>query len=137
MNYTIMHETRRSVRVRYDGARWSRQAAAALRNRLSRIEGVEQVTVFPAVGGVYLEYGCSREEALALLNGVCAEDLTPLAPEEDDRITAEEMERRKLHPEVKKQMRNEILAEAAADLILPAPAQFAFHLWQLASLRTK
>lgn len=137
MNYQIMHETSRSVRVRYAGARWSRQEAAALRDRLSQQEGVEQITVFPAVGGVYLEYGCSRSEALALLDGICEGDFTPLTQEEDNRITAEEMETRRLHPEVKKQMRNEILVEAAADLVLPAPAQFAFHLWQLAKLKSK
>ena len=136
MDYTIMHLTERSVRVRYDSKRWTKKEALAVKQALSEADGVRRVKVYPATGGVYLEH-TNQTLAFSALNAVSAETLSADPYADADYITAEEMAKRKLHPDVKKDMRNEILVEAAADLFLPAPAQFGFHLYQLAKLKNK
>lgn len=136
MDYTIMHLTGRSVRVRYNSKHWSKKEALAVKQALSEADGVEKVRVYAANGGVYLEY-TDQKQALSALNAVSPETLAKDPYADADYITAEELATRKLHPDVKKDMRNEILVEAAADLFLPAPAQFGFHLYQLAKLKNK
>ena len=134
MEYQIMHATRQSIRVRFCRQRWTKTEAEALRRALSAVAGIEKVKVYPAAGGVYLEH-TSREAALAALAAVDAETLAADPYADDGCITPEEWAARKLHPTLKRRMQGEILVEAAADLFLPAPAQFAFHAYQLLKLK--
>ena len=40
-----------------------------------------------------------------------------------------------MDPNLKKKLRRRITLEAGADLILPAPVQLAYHLYQLVTLK--
>ena len=57
------------------------------------------------------------------------------ASELDDRISREELKRRKLSPEVKNRLRRKVLIETAADLLMPAPLQVGYHIYQLVTLK--
>ena len=50
-------------------------------------------------------------------------------------LEAEEIARRKLSPAVKRKLRCKVIAEAAADLLLPAPVQLGYHVYQLVTLK--
>ena len=52
------------------------------------------------------------------------------------KVDAKELSTRKLDPALKRKMRVRILAEAGADLLLPAPVQIVYHAWQLVTLKS-
>ena len=53
----------------------------------------------------------------------------------EESIGKEELARRKLSPELKRKLRCKVIAEAAADMLLPAPVQLGFHVYQLVTLK--
>ena len=55
--------------------------------------------------------------------------------EENARISAEEMKKRKLDPELKRKLRMRILGETIADTVLPLPVQLAYHAYQMVTLK--
>ena len=55
--------------------------------------------------------------------------------EENARISAEEMKKRKLDPELKRKLRMRILGETIADTVLPFPVQLAYHAYQMVTLK--
>jgi hypothetical protein len=54
---------------------------------------------------------------------------------ENAMISAEEMRKRKLDPELKRKLRMRILGETIADAILPLPVQLAYHAYQMVTLK--
>ena len=66
--------------------------------------------------------------ALSNLKGVSGVRLYPASG-------SEELSRRKLSPELKRKLRCKVIAEAAADMLLPAPVQLGFHVYQLVTLK--
>ena len=57
------------------------------------------------------------------------------AEEIEESISTEELSRRKLSPELKRKLRCKVIAEAAADMLLPAPIQLGYHMYQLVTLK--
>ncbi len=136
MRYSIRHETANSIRLRLFSDMTAEDRKRDLKSALLEIDGIQKVTFYPATSGLRLEYSCGRQQLLESLDRLCPSENMAEA-ETEAPITSEELERRKLHPEVKKKMRNEILAEAVADLILPMPVQFAYHVYQIAKLKSR
>lgn len=50
-------------------------------------------------------------------------------------ISAEEMKKRKLDPQLKKKLRMRILAETLFDLAMPIQVQLGYHAWQMITLK--
>lgn len=135
MQYRILHESDHRIRFRIYMTPISAQEAEVLQFAFSNIKGVKKVTVYQATGGCALEYSCSRDYLLERLNAFRMENVELLAKTTQPSITAVEMRDRKLDPALKRKLRMRILAETAADILLPVPLQLGYHAWQMITLR--
>ena len=68
MKYQILHETAHSLRVRRLGRGFSMPEAESLKAQLAVSGEVRTSRIYPATGGIRLEYICPRKEILAFLN---------------------------------------------------------------------
>ena len=68
MKYQILHETAHSLRVRRLGRGFSMPEAESLKAQLAVSGEVHTSRIYPATGGIRLEYTCPRKEILAFLN---------------------------------------------------------------------
>ena len=134
MRYTIQHESRGRIRIRA-AASFSEAEKELLEYAFSHIAGVEAVRVFKATGGVELRYRGSRDTVLSKLDAFQYSNVTLLSKDMVTAIDQEEMRIRRLDPALKAKLRRRILFESAADMLLPAPVQLAYHVWQLVTLK--
>lgn len=132
MKYSIQHETKHSIRLKLGKQQLPMEEAEKLSYALHQSECVQKVTVYSATAGVRIEYSGERDQLLAFLEQLSYEDIELPA---SDHITAEELRSRKLAPDQKKKMRNEIIVESLADSFLPMPFQIGYHVYQLARLK--
>jgi hypothetical protein len=135
MNYTIMHETSGYMRLHLSRGRITSSQAEVLRYALEGHKGVSKVKIYPSSGGVAFAYEQDREGILSRLKNLQFHNVELFASELDDRISREELKRRKLSPEVKNRLRRKVLIETAADLLMPAPLQVGYHIYQLVTLK--
>lgn len=70
MKYQILHETAHSLRVRRLGRGFSMPEAESLKAQLAVSGEVRTSRIYPATGGIRLEYTCPRKEILAFLNAL-------------------------------------------------------------------
>ena len=68
MKYQILHETAHSLRVRRIGRGFSMPEAESLKAQLAVSGEVRTSRIYPATGGIRLEYTCPRKEILAFLD---------------------------------------------------------------------
>ena len=68
MKYQILHETAHSLRVRRLGRGFSMPEAESLKAQLAVSGEVRTSRIYPATGGIRLEYTCPRKEILAFLD---------------------------------------------------------------------
>ncbi len=188
MKYQILHENAHSLRVRRTGRGFSMGEAETLKAQLAVSGSVRTSRIYPATGGIRLEYTCTRPEILAFLDrlepvsleaapkktvsekavpekavpemagnvmsggaitasagGLANVIITPfplrdmaeeaVKEEAKGRVSREELKQRKMDPKLKNRLRRRIILEAGADLVLPAPVQLAYHLYQLVTLK--
>lgn len=135
MKYRIESMSRHRIRIRAYVSAFTKEEASILEYAFSQIPGVKDVTVYRATGGCALEYDCDKAQILERLNRFRFENVEMLASKDDSRISTEEMKNRKLDPKLKRKLRLRILAESAADIVLPMPVQIGYHVWQMVTLR--
>lgn len=135
MNYRIEAQSKRRIRVRLRSSKLTEEEARILEYAFSGMPGVTKVTVYRATGGCALEYDCEVGEILGKLDRFRFENVEMLAKEEEQRISASEMKSRKLDEQLKTKLRLRILAEMAVDMVMPAPVQAGYHLWQMITLK--
>jgi len=135
MRYHIEAETSHRIRIRLGIRRLTREQAQILEYAFTGMSGVRKVTVYRATGGAALIFDCDREEIIKRLDRFRFENVKMMADEEEKRISKEEMRERKLHPELKRKLRLRILAETAADIVMPMPVQVGYHVWQMITLK--
>lgn len=135
MKYHIESETAHRIRVRLSSRKLTSEQAQILEYAFKGIAGVKKVTVYRATGGCALTFDCDRKEILRRLDSFRFENVEMLATKEAERISREEMRARKLEPELKRKLRLRILAETAADIVMPMPVQIGYHVWQMVTLR--
>ena len=135
MKYHIESETAHRIRVRLSSRKLTPEQAQILEYAFKGIAGVKKVTVYRATGGCALTFDCDRKEILRRLDSFRFENVEMLATKEAERISREEMRARKLEPELKRKLRLRILAETAADIVMPMPVQIGYHVWQMVTLR--
>ncbi len=70
MKYQILHETAHSLRVRRIGRGFSMPEAESLKAQLAVSGEVRTSRIYPATGGIRLEYTCPRKEILAFLDAL-------------------------------------------------------------------
>ena len=99
--------------------------------------GVSEVTVYKASAGCAIAYTGDRSEIIRRLNSFNFDNVQMMAEKEEEnaRISAEEMRKRKLDPELKRKLRIRILGETIADTVLPLPVQLAYHAYQMVTLK--
>ncbi len=135
MKYHIEAETSHRIRIRLGSRKLTREQAKILEYAFTGMNDVTKVTVYRATGGAALEFRCDREEIIKRLDQFRFENVEMMAAEEAERISREELRVRKLHPEVKRNIRLRILAETAADIVMPMPLQVGYHVWQMITLK--
>lgn len=128
MKYNICHDGSGYMRIRIDRGRISETEAEVLRFAFSRLKGLKAVMLYPATGGIGLRYSMTRDELIRRLDAFLYENVSFLAKEESRRRTIAGAGRGEVNCSRKK--RRNILIEAIADSILPAPLQLAYHAWQ-------
>ena len=135
MKFVIQHQTSSYMRLRLNGGRFTRTEAEVLEYALSNLKGVSGVRLYPASGGIALSYKGDREVILKKLRNLHFHNVKMFAEEIEESISTEELSRRKLSPELKRKLRCKVIAEAAADMLLPAPIQLGYHMYQLVTLK--
>ena len=65
MNYRIMHETERSLRLRLRYAPLGESEEALLRFRLQKLPSVRSVSFFRQTGGILLSFSAGRRKSCA------------------------------------------------------------------------
>ena len=135
MKFVIQHQTSSYMRLRLNGGRFTRTEAEVLEYALSNLKGVSGVRLYPASGGIAFSYKGDREVILKKLRNLHFHNVKLFAEEIEESISTEELSRRKLSPELKRKLRCKVIAEAAADMLLPAPIQLGYHMYQLVTLK--
>ena len=133
MNYHIEAETKHRIRIRIG----TRKLSEELKFAFSHAPGVSEVTVYKASAGCAITYTGDRSEIIRRLNSFNFDNVQMMAEKEEEnaRISAEEMRKRKLDPELKRKLRMRILGETIADTVLPLPVQLAYHAYQMVTLK--
>ena len=160
MKFTVEHETSSSMRIRMAGDKPSKRTGDAICAILSRTAGIHKVRVYPATKGL-IHHSLSRDALVGILEELDPETIREAKQElkeerqellhrlqriqdphlleealRNHKVDAKELSTRKLDPALKRKMRLRILAEAGADLLLPAPVQIVYHAWQLVTLKS-
>ena len=137
MKYRIASETKNRIRIRINSRKLSEEQAKILKYAFSRAPGVTSVTIFKATAGCAITYTGDRSEIIRCLNSFNFDNVQMMAEKEEEnaRISAEEMRKRKLDPELKRKLRMRVLGEAIADSVLPLPVQLAYHAYQMVTLK--
>lgn len=135
MKFVIQHQTSSYMRLRLCGGRFTGAEAEVLDYALSNLKGLSDVRLYPASGGIAFSYKGDKQVILRKLQNLQFRNIKLFAEEIEESISTEELARRKLSPELKRKLRCKVLAEAAADMILPAPVQLGFHMYQLVTLK--
>ena len=135
MRYRIAAESAHRIRIRICTRKLTGEQAEILRFALGSVKGVTNVTVYPATAGCAVTFFCDRKDIISRLDAFRMENVTMMAAEEENRISAAEMKDRKLVPSLKRKLRLRILAETVADVVLPMPLQVAYHMYQMVTLR--
>lgn len=136
MRYTVEHANAHRLRIRLSRAPLGAEEQQILEYALGQIRGVERVTIYPATGGVVLEFpGGDMDLVRRKLDAFAYENVQYFARQSRQEITPDELHQRKLDAELKTKLRVRILLEAAADMVLPAPVSLGYHAWQLITLK--
>ena len=138
MNYHVEAETKHRIRIRIGIRKLSEEQAKILKYAISHAPGVSEVTVYKASAGCAITYAGDRREIIRRLNSFNLNNVQMMAEKKDEenaRISAEEMRKRKLDPELKRKLRMRVLGEAIADSVLPLPVQLAYHAYQMVTLK--
>ena len=135
MKYHVEAETSHRIRIRLSTRKLTKEQAQILEYAFTGMKGVRKVTVYRATGGAALTFDCDREEIIKRLDLFRFENVEMMATEEAERISREELRERKLHPDLKRKLRLRILAETAADIVMPMPVQVGYHVWQMITLK--
>jgi len=135
VNFTIEHESGNHLRIRLVKGFLRETEADVLQAALHRSHRIREARVFRATGGISLTYTCGREEILQKLHAFQFSNIEKFAKDMEAGIGLEEMQRRKLTPELKKKLRTRMLLEMAADIVLPVPLQMGYHVYQMITLR--
>jgi hypothetical protein len=138
MKYRIEAETKHRIRIRISIRKLTEEQAKILKYAFSRAPGVTSVTIYKPTAGCAITYTGDRLEIIRRLNAFNFENVQMMAEKKDEenaRISADEMKKRKLDPELKHKLRMRILGETIADTILPLPVQLAYHAYQMVTLK--
>ena len=137
MDYRIEAETKHRIRIRIGIRKLSEEQAKILKYAFSHAPGVSEVTVYKASAGCAIAYTGDRSKIIRRLNSFNFDNVQMMAEKEEEnaRISAEEMKKRKLDPELKRKLRMRILGETIADTVLPLPVQLAYHAYQMVTLK--
>ena len=138
MNYRIEAETKHRLRIRIGVHKLSEEQAKIIKYAFSNAPGVTEVIVYKASAGCAITYTGDRHEIIRRLDSFNFDNVQMMAEKKDKenaRISADEMRKRKLDPELKRKLRTRILAETLADTVLPLPVQLAYHAYQMVTLK--
>lgn len=135
MQYVVLHESNHRIRVHLAQSGISDEEAEILRYALGSIKGVTGVDVYAPTGNLAIRCQDSKDLVLQKLDQLRYENITLFGKELETHIDSEEIQRRKLTPELKRRLRLRILIECAADVFMPMPVQVAYHMYQLVTLK--
>ena len=137
MDYRIEAETTHRIRIRICTRKLSEEQAKILKYAFSHAPGVSDVMVYKATAGCAITFTGDRREIIRRLDCFNFDNVQMMAEKEEEnaRISAEEMRKRKLDPELKRKLRMRILGETIADTVLPLPVQLAYHAYQMVTLK--
>ena len=138
MDYRIEAETDHRIRIRIGTRKLTEEQSKILKYAISNAPGVTGVTIYKATAGCAITFTGDRREIIRRLNSFNLNNVQMMAEKKDKEnamISAEEMRKRKLDPELKRKLRMRILGETTADAVLPLPVQLAYHAYQMVTLK--
>ena len=135
MRYIIKNETGHRIRVLLPFCPLTPAQEEILRFALGSMAEIEDLTFYPATGGMAIHYRFGREKILSRLSTFRMENVPLMAASQKQHIDLQEVRERKLAPAVKTRLRVRLVAETAADMLLPLPLQLAYHAYQLITLK--
>ena len=140
MKFTVKSEFERRIRIRVEGGRLDYIYDQRINYALRQIPGITDVRVYRRTGGVAVGFDpkvIDRTELISELEKIDCKSVWVPDDEfvDESKISLEEIKERRLTKEAKIRLREKILLETFADVVLPMPLQVGYHIYQLVTLK--
>lgn len=135
MNFEIKHVTKHYMRIRLSCKELSDKEAFWLKHTLSESNlNITKVTIHQKPASLMIEHDGIQNDILSYLENLNLEVPETAVKEYEKAFNSKKELYRHMTPSLKRELRKEILMEAAVDIFLPSPVGIACHIFQLASL---
>ena len=135
MNFEIKHVTKHYIRIRLSCKELSDKEAFWLKHTLPESNlNITKVTVHQKPASLMIEHDGNQDDILSYLKSLELEVPKSAIIEYEKAFDSKKELYKQMSPALKRELRKEILMEAAVDIFLPAPVGIACHIFQLANL---
>ena len=135
MNFEIKHVTKHYLRIRLSCKELSDKEAFWLKHTLPESKlNITKVTVHQKPASLMIEHDGIQNDILSYLENLNLEVPETAVKEYEKAFNSKKDLYIHMTPALKRELRKEILMEAAVDIFLPSPVGIACHIFQLASL---
>lgn len=140
MKFTVKSEFERRIRIRVEGGRLDYIYDQRINYAVRQIPGVTDVRVYRRTAGVAVSFDpkvISRGQLISELEKIDYKNVWVPDDEfvDESKISLEEIRERRLSKDAKLRLREKILLETFADVVLPMPLQVGYHIYQLVTLK--
>lgn len=136
MKFEVKHSTNHYLRLRIAKREFTDNEAFNIKQLLFDNENlkVSKVIVNQKPASLTIEHDGDQEDIENFLKELAVENLNADIPEGNTAIYTKKEFYKRLTPQLKRELKKEILLEAALDVLLPEPIGIAYHLLQVACL---
>lgn len=136
MEFEVKHSTNHYLRLRIAKREFTDNEAFNIKQILFDNENlkVSKVIVNQKPASLTIEHDGDQEDIENFLKELAVENLNADIPEGNTAICSKKEFYKRLTPQLKRELKKEILLEAALDVLLPEPIGIAYHLLQVACL---
>ena len=137
MKFEIKHTTNHYIRIRLGKKTINDNEAFNLKYTLleEKCLHITNVIVHQRPAALMIEHEGKNDDIANYLENLDLEALNVDIPSYHNAITSKKDFYKRMTPSLKRELRKEVLVEAAIDILLPEPVGIAYHVLQLASLQ--
>ena len=139
MKFEVKHSTNHYLRLRIVKRSFADNEAFTIKQLLLDNEKlkVSKIIVNQKPASLIIEHDGNQEDIENYLKELTVDDLNVDIPESNTALYSKKEFYKRLTPQLKRELKKEILMEAALDILLPEPIGIAYHLLQVACLEAE
>ncbi len=136
MDFEIKHTTGHYIRVRLLKKILTDLEAFNFKQMLynAKYLKITSASIHQRPASLMIEHNGDNDDILKFIKNISIEELNVETNSKANGITSKKELYKLMSPELKRELKKEIIMEGALDTILPGPLGIAYHLYQLASL---